>query len=154
MSLRPSLPHHGPPMKAAVRHRRDPDGGPHPPARPWMSPPSERRMIGARESGAATWLRGGCMNAFLTRGAATALLCLWLPAAATEPVRTREWQPLPAARMALPVLPTPWWVAPGRAPAAAQPQWVQIDPATGAIVPATIPIPLRPEMLGAPLQPM
>lgn len=94
------------------------------------------------------------MNAFLTRGAATALLCLWLPAAATEPVRTREWQPLPAARMALPVLPTPWWVAPGRAPAAAQPQWVQIDPATGSIVPATIPIPLRPEMLGAPLQPM
>jgi hypothetical protein len=73
---------------------------------------------------------------------------------AVHPVRSRDWRPVHASEMAFPVLPLPFWVGDSIAPSAGAPQWVQIDPATGAIVPRTIPAALRPPLQPEPLQPM
>ena len=79
------------------------------------------------------------------------LLCACADALASDSVRSRDWQPLAVSDARLPVLPVPFWVAPDQRTSPDPAFWVQIDPVTGAIVPRTLPLALRPAPPAQPL---
>jgi hypothetical protein len=79
------------------------------------------------------------------------LLWAGADAFASDSVRSRDWQPLAASEAMLPVMPVPFWVEPDERMGADSSLWVQIDPVTGAIVPRTLPVALRPAPPAQPL---
>lgn len=84
----------------------------------------------------------------------TITLATFHAAAAPDSVRARDWRPVHASERAFPVLPEPFWVRPEPGEDGGEPLWVQIDPATGAIVPRTEPAALRPPLQAEALEPM
>ena len=97
--------------------------------------------------------KGNTVNARL----ACCALMAWIlsfDVLSAEPVPSRDWRPVHASEIALPVIPLPFWAASTPDPRAGSAQWIQIDPVSGRIVPGRIPVALRPAMQAEPLQPM
>lgn len=79
----------------------------------------------------------------------TLSLLLSAPLAAREPVRARDWRPMTAQELALPTWAAPLPVLLPDAPRTDTLQWVQIDPATGAILSTPAPPAARAPLLSA-----